>query len=124
MEERRLKYQKLYYENGEEIKRNDIVFYSEYDGKNETFHYADSICLIVDFDNELKQQTYIGTMDEAKTFKVQIDDIERCMNLDYNDKKIDGHKTLVTDIVKIGEYPKDKHMLTTSYANKNYSVLR
>jgi hypothetical protein len=59
---------RYYYQDGSEVKENDIVFYSE-DGGNHAFHYADSIGVIVKRQNDIKMKAYVITMDDAKTFQ-------------------------------------------------------
>ena len=49
---------RYYYQDGSEVKENDIVFYSE-DGGDHKFHYADSIGIIVKRENDLKMKAYV-----------------------------------------------------------------
>ena len=59
---------RYFYQDGSEVKENDIVFYSE-DGGDHKFHYADSIGVIVKRGYDLKMKAYVITMDDAKTFQ-------------------------------------------------------
>ena len=45
------------YLSGETIKEGDYVFYSEYNGINSTFRYADAICQVLSIDDTLYLQT-------------------------------------------------------------------
>jgi len=54
------------YKNGTKVKAGDICFYSESDGKE--YHYANSICRIVDFDDELFTQTIYWSDNDGMSF--------------------------------------------------------
>lgn len=115
-----------YFNTGEEIKDNDIVFYTEYDGIDEDTHYADGIGIIIrNSSNNLVLLDRIYTKDNAKTF-IKYDTnnlvVDHSPDIKYHKYVTKNNKNLVKDIVKIGEFPKDSHMLTVDYANENYSV--
>lgn len=114
---------KYYYQNNIEVKENDIVFYSEDTGEH-NFHYADSIGLIVRRENDLKMKAFVITMDEAKTFEDYEEPEINMVSLkygceNYNPFKSENSNKLI-NFTKIGEFPKDKSMLTAEYAQKNY----
>jgi len=105
-------------QKGIELKENDIVFYSEDNGKHE-WHYADQIGIIVKRDNKLMMKAKVITMTDAENF-IDYDEPEHNMvSLEYGQHfgKEDG---TLPDFLKIGEYPKDKDMLTKEYAELNY----
>jgi hypothetical protein len=107
------------YKDGSVIRNNDIVFYSEDTGDGK-FHYADNISIVVDRDSDLKMKAYVITMDEAEYFLDYEEPEEDMVSLKYaQDFNKDG---TCPDITKIGEYPRDAHMLTKEYANENYSI--
>ena len=54
------------YKNGTKVKAGDICFYSESDGKD--YHYANSICRIVNFDEELFTQTIYWSNNDGMSF--------------------------------------------------------
>ena len=55
-----------FYKNGTKVKAGDICFYTESDG--EDYHYANSICRIIDFDGELFTQTIYWSSNDGMSF--------------------------------------------------------
>lgn len=106
-----------FYKDGSSVKENDIVFYSEDDGSHQ-FHYADSIGVIVRRENDLKMKAYVITMDDAKTFQDYEEPDHTMVSLKYG-CDYEPANTL-RDCVKIGEYPKDKEMLSAEFAMRHY----
>ena len=105
-------------QKGTELKENDIVFYSEDNGKHE-WHYADQIGIIVKQGNKYMMKAKVITMTEAENF-IDYDEPEHNMvSLEYGQTTGNENGTL-PDFLKIGEYPKDKNMLTKEYAELNY----
>ena len=112
-----------FYQDGSEVKENDIVFYSEDNGDHQ-YHYADGIGIIVNRENDLKMKAYIVTIDDAKTF-IDFEEEEGTMvSLKYacenyylwSEKK----PNTLRHFVKIGEYPKDEEMLSVNFAMEHY----
>jgi hypothetical protein len=99
---------RYYYQDGSEVKENDIVFYSE-DGGDHKFHYADSIGIIVKREKDLKMKAYVITMDDAKTFQDYEEPEHNMVSLKY-----------CCENTKIGEYPKDENMLSAEFAMERY----
>jgi hypothetical protein len=108
-----------YYPDGSEVKENDIVFYSESKSAGNGFHYADSINLIVKRGNELKTKAFAVTRDNARTFIDYEEPEYNVISLKYGLKMFDKNRVL-PDYEKIGEYPKDKEMLTAQYAQDHF----
>jgi hypothetical protein len=114
---------RYYYQDGSEVKENDIVFYSE-DGGDHGLHYADSIGIIVKRENDLKMKAYVITMDDAKTFQDYEEPEHSMVSLKYGcenfypwSKKLPN---TLQHFTKIGEYPKDENMLTAEFAMERY----
>ena len=110
---------RYFYPNGDEVKENDIVFYSESKSAGDDFHYADSVKLIVKRGNELKTKAFAITMDNAKTFQDYEEPEYNMVSLEYGQNMFDK-KGVLPDFEKIGEYPKDKEMLTAKYAQYHF----
>jgi hypothetical protein len=109
---------RYFYPNGDEVKENDIVFYSE-DGGDHKFHYADSIGMIVKRGNDLKMKAHVITMNDAKTFQDYEEPEHNTVSLEYGQNMFDKNGVL-PDFKKIGRYPKDKEMLSAEYAMEHY----
>lgn len=63
------------YKNGTKVKAGDICFYSE-SNHGKYYHYANSICRIIDFDGELFAQTIYWSDNDGMSFnKVGNEDI-------------------------------------------------
>lgn len=108
---------KYIYRTGEEVKENDICFYSEDDGSHE-WHYADSINLIVEHKGVLKTKAFVITDIDGNY--IDYDEPEENMvelQWGQNFFKKDGVLYCMT---KIGTYPENAYMLTKKYANKNF----
>lgn len=114
---------RYFYQDGSDVKENDIVFYSE-DGGDHKFHYADSIGIIVKRGNDLKMKAYVITMDDAKTFQDYEEPEHNMVSLKYGcENYYPWNKNLPNTLqhfTKIGEYPKDKEMLSAEYAMERY----
>lgn len=105
-------------QEGTELKENDIVFYSEDKGTHE-WHYADQIGIIVKRGDKLMMKAKVITMTEAENF-IDYDEPEHNMvSLEFG-QTIGSEDGTLPDFLKIGEYPKDKNMLTKEYAELNY----
>lgn len=115
--------EKYFYKDGTEVKENDIIFYSEDDGEH-NWHYADQIGVIVKDEDDFKTKAYVITMDGASSFIDYIEPKENMVSLKYdclNYYSWNKDKPSVLEhTTKIGEYPKDEHMLTSEYAINNY----
>ena len=113
-----------FYKDGSEVKENDIVFYSEDSGDHD-FHYADSIGIIVKRGDDLKMKAYVITMTDAESFEDYEEPEHSMVSLKYgceNDHSFSTHKpNTLRHFTKIGEHPKDEHMLTAEYATSSYS---
>jgi len=112
-----------FYQDGTEVKENDIVFYSEDDGSNQ-WHYADAIELIVKKDDDLFAKAFITTMNEAKSFE-EYEELEvNMVSLKYGCESYfsfeNKKENTLQHFTKIGELPNDKYMLTEKYANSKY----
>lgn len=107
-----------FYQDGSEVKENDIVFYSE-DGGDHKYHYADSIGIIVKRENDFKMKAYVVTMTDAKSFEDYEEPEHNMVSLEYGQNMFDKNGVL-PDFKKIGEYPKDKEMLTAKYAQDHF----
>jgi len=110
---------RYFYPNSDEVKENDIVFYSESKSAGDYFHYADSINLIIKRGNELKTKAFAITMDNAETFIDYEEPEYNMVSLEYGQNMFDKNGML-PDFEKIGEYPKDKEMLTAKYAQDHF----
>lgn len=114
---------RYFYQNGSDVKENDIVFYSE-DGGEHEFHYADSIGIIVKRGNDFKMKAYVITMDDAKTFQDYEEPEHNMVSLKYGCKNYYPWDNILQNTLqhftKIGEYPKDKEMLSAEYAMERY----
>lgn len=112
-----------FYQDGSEVKENDIVFYSE-DGGDHKFHYADSIGIIVKRENDFKMKAYVITMNDAKSFQYYEEPEHDMISLKYGcENYCPLNKNLPNTLqhfTKIGEYPKDEAMLSAEFANKHY----
>ena len=75
--------------------------------ENISFHYADSINLIVKRGNELKTKAFAITMDNAQTFQDYEEAEHNMVSLEYGQNMFNKNGVL-PDFEKIGEYPKDK----------------
>lgn len=113
-----------FYQDGSEVKENDIVFYSE-DGGDHEFHYADSIGLIVKRGYDLYNKAFAVTMDDAETFQYYEEPERDMVSLKYGCENFyswSGKKpNTLQHFTKIGEYPKDEKMLSAEYANNRFS---
>ena len=114
---------RYFYQDGSEVKENDIVFYSE-DGGDNKFHYADSIGMIVKRENDLKMKAYVITMDDAKTFQDYEEPEHNMLSLKYGcENYYPWNKNLPNTLqhfTKIGEYSKDEEMLSAEFAMEHY----
>lgn len=110
---------RYFYPNGNEVKENDIVFYSESKSTDDDFHYADSINLIVRRGNELKTKAFAITMDNANTYQDYEEPEHSMGSLKYGQNMFDKNGVL-PNFEKIGEYPRDKEMLTAKYAQDHF----
>lgn len=114
---------RYFYQDGTDVKENDIVFYSEDRGDHQ-FHYADSIGIIVKHGNDLKMKAYVITMDDAKTFQDYEEPEDNMVSLKYGcENYCPWNKSLSNTLqhfTKIGEYPRDKEMLSAQYAMERY----
>jgi len=114
---------RYFYQDGSEVKENDIVFYSE-DGGDHKFHYADSIGIVVKRGDDFKMKAYVITMDDAKTFQDYEEPEHDMVSLKYGCKNsYSTDKNLPNTLqhfTKIGEYPKDEAMLSAEYAMERY----
>lgn len=105
-------------QKGTKLKENDIVFYSEDNGKHE-WHYADQIGIIVKRGNEYMMKAKVITMTDAETFVDYDEPEQNIVSLEFGQHH-DNNNGILPDFLKIGEYPKDKNMLTKEYAELNY----
>jgi hypothetical protein len=114
---------RYFYQDGSEVKENDIVFYSEDEGDHK-FHYADSIGMIVKRENDLKMKAYVITIDDAKTFQYYEEPEHNMVSLKYGcENYYPWNKNLPNTLqhfTKIGEYPKDEAMLSAEFAMERY----
>ena len=114
---------RYFYQDGSEVKENDIVFYSE-DGGDHKFHYADSIGIIVKRGDDLKMKAYVTTVDDAKTFLYYEEPEHSMVSLRYGcENYYLWNKNLPNTLqhfTKIGEYPKDEAMLSAEFAMEHY----
>jgi len=110
---------RYFYPNGDEVKENDIIFYSEAKTAGDGCHYADNISLIIKKGNDLKAKTYVITMDNAKTFIDYESTEDNMVSLKYGQNMFDENGIL-PDFEKIGTYPKDKAMLSAKYAQDHF----
>lgn len=110
---------RYFYPNGDEVKENDIVFYSESKSAGDDFHYVDSVNLIVKRGNDLKIKAFAITMDNASTFQDYEESEHNMVSLEYGQNMFSKNGVL-PDFEKIGEYPKDKEMLTAKYAQEHF----
>lgn len=123
---------KYYYKDGTEVKEGDITFYSEYDGVNDSFRYADSIQVIVEKEDGLHYSHRISTIDDSKSFQICEQREEDTVHVKYGTEYIfDGTKNIFGKgktlqlSIKIGRIDKDSHLITPEYAkilsDKNYN---
>lgn len=63
---------KYFYRTKEEVKAGDICFYTESNGKD--FHYANSICRIVEVDGDLHSQTIYWSDNDGMSFNKETDE--------------------------------------------------
>lgn len=114
---------RYFYQDGSEVKQNDIVFYSEDEGDNK-FHYADSIGMIVKRGNDLKMKACVITMDDAKTFQYYEEPEHNMVSLKYGCENYypwnNNLPNTLQYFTKIGEYPKDEAMLSAEFAMERY----
>ena len=111
---------RYFYPNGDEVKENDIIFYSEAKTAGDDYHYADNISLIVKRGNDLKAKAYAITMDSAKTFIDYEEPEDDMISLKYGQNML-NENGILPDFEKIGTYPKDKAMLSAKYAQDYFS---
>lgn len=126
---------KYYYKDGTEVKAGDITFYSEYDGVNDSFRYADSIQVIVEKEDGLHYLHCISTIDESNSFQICEQQDGDTVHIKYGTEYVfDGSnnifgkgKTLQLS-TKIGHISTDSHLITPEYAkilsDKNYNDKR
>jgi hypothetical protein len=114
---------RYFYQDGSEVKENDIVFYSE-DGGDHKFHYADSIGIIVKRENDFKMKAHVITMTDAKSFEDYEEPEHNMVSLKYGcENYYPLNKNLPNTLqhfTKIGEYPKDEVMLSAEFAMERY----
>jgi len=103
---------------GNKIELHDILFYSEFDGENKEYHYADGIYLIVKIDGELYAKAKIITTTNAKSFINYDEEINNMLTLEQYCKN-----NISKEFVKIGNLKENKNMTDCEYANKTYSCL-
>ena len=112
-----------FYQDGTEVKENDIVFYSEDNGDNK-FHYADSIGVIVKHENDLKNKAYVITMDDANTFQDYEEPDHNIISLKYGCENYyswnKNKENTLQHFTKIGELPKNEEMLSAEYAMSHF----
>ena len=112
-----------FYQDGTEVKENDIVFYSEDNGDNK-FHYADSIGVIVKHENYLKNKAYVITMDDANTFQDYEEPDHDIISLKYGCENYyswnKNKENTLQHFTKIGELPKNEEMLSAEYAMSHF----
>jgi len=109
--------EKYYYKDGTEVKENDIIFYSEHNPSDiENFRYADSIQLILDVKGVLMPRTYIGTSHAPYRYIDSLDEVSNIVPLRFGA----DDRNVLTDATKIGEWPRDIHILTVEYAQANF----
>ncbi|WP_306540847.1 hypothetical protein [Dysgonomonas sp.] len=73
-----------YYKDGIEVKVGDITFYSEYDGKNDSFRYADSIKIIIEKEDGLHFSHRVCTKDDSQTFQLcEVDQNEDTVHIRF-----------------------------------------
>jgi len=109
---------RYFYKDGSEVMVGDICFYSEYDGVNNHFHYADGIYTMEKRDNDIFPRASVITMTEAKSFEDYNEPISNTVSLKY-----DSTNGVVNDFVKIGRIETNSQMLTKEYAMEHYAVL-
>lgn len=107
-----------FYKDGSEVMEGDICFYSEYDGINNHFHYADGIYTMEKRDNDIFPRASVITMTEAKSFEDYNEPISNTVSLKYG-----STNGVVNDFVKIGRIETNSEMLTKEYAMEHYAVL-
>lgn len=115
---------KYYYKDGTEVKEGDITFYSEYDGVNDNFRYADSIQVLVKKDDGLHYSHRIITSDDSKSFQ-RCEPDEDTIHIKYGTEYVfDGTtnifgkgKTLQSS-TKIGHISTDSYLITPEYAKE------
>ena len=103
---------------GSEIKLDDILFYSEYDGKNNEYYYADGIYLVIELNGQLACRCKVMTMTNAKHF---IDYDEPINNVLMLHEYCDGNKS--KEFTKIGNLKDNTDRMTSEFANKTYCSL-
>jgi hypothetical protein len=111
--------EKYTYKDGTEVKAGDICFYSEYDGENWDFHYADTITVIQDVEGELYAVGKIFTQDNAESFVILENDTP--VHIKYGCSMFAKDNILMC-FTKIGKVGKDDHMITVEYAMENYRI--
>lgn len=99
-----------HYLNNIEIQENDYVFYSEYNGTNTKFRYADSLCKLVRHNNELCIQTLVAKNHMKKFANVA-------------DKPISLKHVNVENIMLVEDYNDDSDLAPLVYMTKYYSKL-
>ena len=108
---------RYFYKDGTEVKDGDICYYSEHNGVNNEFHYADSISVMGRRLYDIFPKAKVITMTNARSFIDYDEPIHNTVSLEYGSK--DG---IVQDFLKIGVLGKDDFMLTKEYAMDNYAV--
>jgi hypothetical protein len=102
--------------HGDKIGLHDILFYSEFDGTNKDWHYADSIYLIIEIDGELYAKAKVITINDAKSFENYDEQPNNMLTLDEYCK--DG---ISKEFLKIGTLKDNPNMLESKFANETYS---
>ena len=106
-----------YYDKiGYEFKEGDICFYSEYDGINNSFHYADGIYEVVNINGLLYMKCRVITMDNARNFIEYDDKFEQMLTLKESCMgREDSNELLI-----IGNVRDNRDMITREYAMDNF----
>ena len=108
---------RYFYKDGTEVKDGDICYYSEYNGVNNEFHYADSISVMERRLYDIFPKAKVITMTNARSFIDYDEPNHNTVSLEYGSK--DG---VVQDFIKIGVLGQDDYMITKEYAINNYAV--
>lgn len=103
---------------GNEIGLHDILFYSEFDGKNNEYHYADAIYLIIEIDGELYAKAKVITMNDAKSFENYDEQPNNMLTIKQYCKE-----GISKEFIKIGNLKDNSNMLDSKFANETYSCL-
>lgn len=106
----------FFYKNGVQVRDGDVCFYSEDDGSNE-WHYANSLCRIIERNGELHSQTFFYTQDDGYTLKplTDYDDavpIKHCVGV--------GGGDVLKDFTKVGTV-NNEMLFDEKYVNDKYA---